>query len=136
MSLQDLRAAIPTGNARPILDEIAAALDRLLSTGAPTVIDLGALPFTEGDERVLEAALGAGELRAELSALGTSQVVETGTPGVWRIDHADPAGAPLSRFVEVTFMPEILQTQRPDAVDGLARLRATLARHEQEASNG
>ncbi len=126
-SLQELRAHVPTGNAGPVLREIATVLARLLDTGAPTIIDLGALPFSAGDERALDAALGEGEIRATVAVLGTSQVVETGTPGVWRVDHYDQNGETLSRFVEVTFVPEILKTQIPDARDGLARLEAHLA---------
>ncbi|PIE06644.1 MAG: hypothetical protein CSA74_11500 [Rhodobacterales bacterium] len=126
-SLQELRAHVPTGNAGPVLREIATALARLLDTGAPTIIDLGALPFSAGDERALDAALGEGEIRATITVLGTSQVVETGTPGVWRVDHYDQNGETLSRFVEITFVPEILKTQIPDARDGLARLEAHLA---------
>ncbi len=126
-SLKALKAHVPTGNADPILREIATALARLLETGAPTTIDLGALPFSAGDEKALDAALGEGEIRATVAVLGTSQVVETGTPGVWRVDHYDQNGETLSRFVEITFVPEILKSQAEDARDGLARLEADLA---------
>jgi len=127
LSLRTLREHVPTGNAGPVLREIAAALARLVETGDPTTIDLGALPFSAGDEKALDAALGAGEVRATVEALGTSDVTETGIPGVWRIDHFDQAGETLSRFVEITYVPEILMTQRGDAADGLARLEADLA---------
>ena len=40
-SIQELRAHVPTGNAAPLLQEIATALARLLETGQPTTIDLG-----------------------------------------------------------------------------------------------
>lgn len=121
-ALAELRSHIATGNARPILQEIHAALKDLLTTGRATTIDLGALPFAAGDERILDEVLGEGELRATLDTMGTSLVQETGIPGVWRIDHFDPKGETLSRFVEITFMPDILKTQRADAEDGLARL--------------
>jgi hydrogenase-1 operon protein HyaF len=122
-----LRAHVPTGNAGPVLQEIATALARLLDTGQITTIDLGALPFSAGDEKALEAALGSGEVRATIDALGASHVHETGIPGVWRIDHFDQQGETLSRFVEITFVPEILKTQAPDAEQGLSRLQAELA---------
>jgi len=126
-SLQNLRDHVPTGNADPILREIATALSRLLDTGEPTLIDLGALPFSAGDERALDAALGTGEVKATVEVLGTTQVHETGTPGVWRVDHYDQQGETLSRFVEVTMIPDILKTQTVDARDGLERLEADLA---------
>jgi hydrogenase-1 operon protein HyaF len=118
---------VPTGNAEPVLQEIATALARLLDTGQTTTIDLGALPFSAGDEKALEAALGKGEVHATIDALGTSHVNETATPGVWRIDHFDQQGETLSRFVEITFVPDILKTQAPDAEQGLSRLQAELA---------
>ncbi len=126
-SIEELRAHIPTGNASPILREIATALARLLDTGEPTTIDLGALPFSAGDEKALDAALGTGEVHATVKALGDSHVTETGIAGVWRIDHFDEKGETLSRFVEVTFVPDILKSQPADAQDGLARLEADLA---------
>ncbi|MCB1350176.1 MAG: hydrogenase expression/formation C-terminal domain-containing protein [Paracoccaceae bacterium] len=126
-SIRALRAHVPTGNAGPVLREIAAALARLLDTGETTTIDLGALPFSAGDEKTLDAALGTGELTARIEALGTSHVTETATPGVWRIDHFDQQGETLSRFVEITLVPDILKTQVPDAVEGLRRLDTYLA---------
>ena len=125
-SIEELRAHIPTGNAGPILREIATALARLLDTGEPTTIDLGALPFSAGDEKALDAALGAGEVHATVKALGESHISETGVSGVWRVDHFDQQGETLSRFVEITFVPDILKSQPDDAVDGLDRLEAGL----------
>ncbi|MCB1337129.1 MAG: hypothetical protein KDK10_06650 [Maritimibacter sp.] len=127
-SLGALKAHIATGNAEPILREIATALAKLLDTGDPTIIDLGALPFSAGDEKRLDAVLGTGELHATLDVLGQSHVTETGIAGVWRIDHFDQQGETLSRFVEVTFCPDILKTQRADAETGLARLEGELQR--------
>lgn len=129
-SMGELKAHVATGNAPPILREIATALARLVDTGEATTIDLGALPFSAGDEKVLDAALGTGELTATLTALGTSQVTETGVPGVWRIDHYDQQGETLSRFIEVTFVPDILKSQRAEVEEGLARLEADLERRD------
>ena len=125
-ALGELRSHMSTGNARPVLAEIAAALETLIATGETTTIDLGAIPFAAGDERQLDAALGTGEVRATLNVMGESHIGETGIAGVWRIDHFDEAGETQSRFVEVTFMPEILKTQREDAEEGLAMLKARL----------
>lgn len=125
-ALDELKSHISTGNARPLLTEIHAALETLLDTGQPTTIDLGAIPFAAGDERLLDEVLGLGEVRATIEALGQSVVQETSIPGIWRIDHFDPRGETLSRFVEITFVPEILKTQHADATAGLARLRAQL----------
>ena len=122
----ELRSYISTGNALPVLHEIAHALVRLLETGEPTTIDLGAIPFAGGDERKMDELLGSGEVRATLDLMGTSHVAETGIAGVWRVDHFGEDGQTLSRFVEVTWVPDILKTQREDAESGLARLTAML----------
>ena len=122
------RLATPfsTGNALPVLAEVAAALDRLLAGGAPTVIDLGAIPFAGGDERMLDEILGPGEVSATLPVMGRSTVRETGIAGVWLIEHLDEEGEILSRFIEVTWIPEILKTDPRDAARGLEVLRARL----------
>ncbi|GKY87343.1 hydrogenase expression/formation C-terminal domain-containing protein [Sinisalibacter aestuarii] len=132
-ALEELRSRISTGNARPVLAEILAALATLLDTGQETVIDLGAFPFAPGDERLLDEVLGTGEVQATLDVLGKSHVQETGIPGIWRIDHFDQRGESLSRFVEITFIPEILKTQRADAEAGLARLTDRLAEFDGRA---
>ncbi len=115
------------GNALPLLHQIRHALTALLTGGTETIIDLGAIPFGPGDEAVLEETLGTGEVHAVLTAMGESHVRETAIPGVWRIDHRDMAGALQSRFVEITMMPDILKTQREDAVRGLKVLEDRLA---------
>lgn len=127
-AVAELRSHISTGNARPVLHEIHAALEALLTTGTETTIDLGAIPFGPGDERLLDSVLGPGEVAATISALGETRVQETGIAGVWRVDHFDEDGETLSRFVEITFMPDILKTQRADAEQALDTLAARLAR--------
>ena len=57
-----------------------------------------------------------------MSVLGESHVYETKIPGVWRIDNLDENGEFQSRFIEVTFTPELLKTQREDAEVGLGLL--------------
>lgn len=125
--MDDVLSFVTTGNAVPVLHEIKHALNQLMTTGETATIDLGALPFAPGDERQLDDILGAGEVDATLTVLGQSHVRETGIPGVWRVDHLDENGEIQSRFIEVTFMPEILKTQRDDAETGLETLTERLA---------
>lgn len=126
--MADVLSFVTTGNAAPVLHEIKYALAALLDGGPATTIDLGAIPFAPGDERVLDDVLGTGEVHAVLSVMGESHVRETSIPGVWRIDHLDANGDTQSRFVEVTYMPDILKTQHEDAQQGLERLEERLAR--------
>ena len=110
------------GNVRPLLNEIAHALDRLLDSGDPTVIDLAGLPFGPGELEELEAELGTGELTAELDALGISRIRETAYPGVWWLEHRNASGQVVGRYIEVTRTPDILISQEPDITAGRARL--------------
>jgi hydrogenase-1 operon protein HyaF len=123
---EEILSFVSTGNAAPLLHEIKHALDELLKNGTESVIDLGAIPFVPGDERILSDVLGEGEVQATLTVLGQSHVRETGIPGVWRVDHLDENGEIQSRFIEITFMPEILRTQREDAQQGLETLKQRL----------
>jgi hydrogenase-1 operon protein HyaF len=118
VQLREAVANLPTGNAPPILAEIHEALGRLVESGTTAVIDLGSIPFTGGDEKVLQDVLGEGEVNAVVNAMGESFVQETEIPGVWRVDHYDQAGSTQSRFIEITFIPDILRTQREDALRG------------------
>jgi hydrogenase-1 operon protein HyaF len=117
---------VGTGNADPILREIRFALAKLVETGETTTIDLGAIPFAAGDERILDGVLGEGEVQAVLSSLGSSRIAETAIGGVWRVDHMDEDGEIESRFIEVTYMPDILCTQEEDAAFGLKELTERL----------
>jgi hydrogenase-1 operon protein HyaF len=124
--IKELMSHVSTGNALPVLNEILHALRKLIETDTPSTIDLGAIPFAAGDERMMDEILGQGEVQAKLDLSGDSLVVETGIAGVWRVDHFDAEGQTQSRFVEVTWIPEILKTQREDAQAGLARLTGRL----------
>jgi hydrogenase-1 operon protein HyaF len=46
---------------------------------------------------------------------------------VWVVSHYDEMGDLKSRFIEVTRMPQILESQPDDIADGLARLEVKLA---------
>lgn len=133
--MADILSFVGTGNADPVLREIRHALLQLLEHGTENTIDLGAIPFAGGDERILNEVLGDGEVRATLSTMGESLVQETAIPGVWRVDHFDEKGETQSRFIEVTFMPEILKTQRQDAELGLQVLSERLAARDQNNTN-
>jgi hydrogenase-1 operon protein HyaF len=124
--IDDVLSFVSTGNAAPLLHEIKHALGQLLENNVTSTIDLGAIPFAPGDERLLNDVLGVGEVHAALAVMGESHVRETAVPGVWRIDHFDEDGEIQSRFIEITFMPDILKTQRTDAETGLETLSQRL----------
>jgi len=131
-AMDDLMSFAATGNALPLLHEVRHALAELLENNKTAVIDLGAIPFAPGDERVLDSILGEGEVHAVLKTLGESHVRETSIYGVWRVDHMDASGEYQSRFIEVTFLPEILKTHSTDAAAGLGTLTARLEEEDEK----
>jgi hydrogenase-1 operon protein HyaF len=111
-----------TGNVLPILAQIRYALEKLVSAGESTLIDLRALPFGPGDEAELFGRLGRGEVSAELQALGISRIWETEFPGVWVVDHANPEGERLALHIEIAEFPALLRSQPEDMREALERL--------------
>jgi hydrogenase-1 operon protein HyaF len=114
-------------NALPVLHEVRHALRRLVESGESTVIDLHSMPFGPGDEEELLAALGTGEVAAQLDALGESRITETTYPGVWVVDHYNTHGKRIAFQIEVATVPSVLVAQAADMADGLQRLEAALA---------
>lgn len=121
-----VRTEVSSGNIAPLLHEIRHALAELSTSGACNIIDLKGIPLAPGEQETILATLGEGEVRAEIQALGKSEIRETGFPGVWVVTHYDEQGDIKARFIEITRMPQILESQGPDIGEGLARLEALL----------
>jgi hydrogenase-1 operon protein HyaF len=116
-----------TLNVVPLLHEVRHALERLLQGGEPTTIDLGAIPLAPGEFEKIDAALGTGEVRVVLEAMGPSQIYETQFSGVWRITHHNASNEIVGRYIEVTRIPEILLAQETDVRAGLDLLSRKLS---------
>jgi hydrogenase-1 operon protein HyaF len=111
----------------PLLHEVRHALGKLAETGENTTIDLSSLPFGPGDkERFLEV-LGQGEVSATIEAMGSTQVKETGFPGVWLVQYFSVADEVLAEHIEVTRCPSLLITPEQDLADAALALQARLA---------
>ncbi|MEJ2128471.1 MAG: hydrogenase expression/formation C-terminal domain-containing protein [Woeseiaceae bacterium] len=119
-------SSLETGNVEPLLHEIRHALKRLADGEDGTVIDLKRLPLAPGEEERIEETLGTGEVRAEVDALGPTIIQETSYPGVWLITHKNADGVTVARFVEVTYIPELLRSQQADIDAGIDRLEDEL----------
>jgi hydrogenase-1 operon protein HyaF len=128
-SLDDIPVGVEfaTGNVKPLMHEIRHALRRVADGKEGTVIDLRGLPLAPGEEEHIEAALGKGEVRAEIDALGPTEIVETSYAGVWLVKHTNPDGVVVARFIEVTRCPELLKSQEADIERGICRLEKELA---------
>ncbi len=113
---------INTGNDILILHEIRHALDLLIEKNQTTTIDLRSIPMAPGEEAKIEAILGEGEISVKLNALGPSEMVETGIPGVWLVTHYNMEKEVLGKFIEITKVPSLVATQEEDLTEGLAKL--------------
>lgn len=125
-----------TGNDLPILHEIGHALRRLLGQGESTVIDLQAIPMAPGEEQRILQLLGAGEVKAELDTLGSSEVLETAYQGVWSVTHRNTHGETVGKFIEITHCPDILYSQDADIKASIERIGETLSELELKLSGG
>jgi hydrogenase-1 operon protein HyaF len=129
-----------TGNVAPLLHEIRHALERLVDTGEPTVIDLRTIPLAPGEAEAIERVLGEGEVVARLNALGPSVVRETAIAGVWLVTHRNANDEIAGKYIEITKMPAILESQDVDILRGIAelgeRLSQAAAADEGVTSNG
>ena len=115
-----------TGNAPPLLREVAEQMRRLLDNGEPSAIDLSALPLTPADLDWLREKLGSGEISVTLQASGESTLNETACPGVWWVTHHNEQGAVTSQFIEVAFVPELVKAHPQDIQLGLEYLELML----------
>jgi len=124
-----------TGNALPLLHEIAFLLERLARDGASATIDLGSLPMRPGDRAILEGTLGQGEVSAEIQALGATRIRETAIHGVWWVTHCNSGDEVVAEFIEVTHFPAILAAPEEDVREGLSRLREALVDTQSSHAN-
>ncbi|MDJ0957211.1 MAG: hydrogenase expression/formation C-terminal domain-containing protein [Arenicellales bacterium] len=114
------------GNDLPVLNEILHALNELLTHDRQTVIDIKSLPFGPVDEERLSIALGQGEVAATIHTLGESRVTETAYAGIWWVEHRNEQGAVIAKFIEVTYMPDILKAQHEDVIVARQKLKDAL----------
>jgi len=111
-----------TLNVQPILHEIRHALRKFLETGEASIIDLRSIPLAPSEEETLIETLGRGEIHAQLNALGPSEIYETQYVGVWLVTHYNETNSIVSRFIEITEIPDILKSQQEDIASALQRL--------------
>ena len=111
-----------TWNVKPILHEIRHALEKLLNDGETSIIDLRSIPLAPGEEETIINSLGHGEVHARLDVLGSSEIYETRFTGVWLVTHYNEEDSIVSRFIEVTEIPDVLKSQREDVTHALDEL--------------
>jgi hydrogenase-1 operon protein HyaF len=116
-----------SGNARPLLMEIAEMVRTLLDTGKTAAIDLSALPLTPADKEWLKARLGRGEIHVTLEADGRSTLDETACPGVWWVTHLDGRERIIAEFIEVTPVPDLVKAHPQDMKTGLGYLEEVIS---------
>lgn len=117
-----------TGNITPLLHEIRHALLQWLQKRREATIDLRSIPLLPTEQERLLNLLGVGEIQAQFTAMGKSEVTETRYPGVWVVTHYDESDKVLSRFIEITNVPQLLRSHPDDMLESYDQLEALLAR--------
>jgi hydrogenase-1 operon protein HyaF len=115
-----------TQNVKPLLHEIKHALESLIENGETSIIDLRSIPLAPGEEEKILDTLGQGEVNAQLDALGKSEIIETKYAGVWVVTHYNDENNIISRFIEVTTIPNILSSQTEDIMAAYSSLTLDL----------
>lgn len=116
-----------TGNARAVLSEVDTLLDSLLRTGEGGMVDVRGLPLSVADRRWLLEQLGKGEVEIHMDLGGRSCILETAYPGVWWIEHRDERDNPVSEFIQVAYVPELISAHPDDVESGLEYLRSRIS---------
>jgi hydrogenase-1 operon protein HyaF len=122
----------PTRNILPLLHEVKHALHNLINIDEPTIIDLRSIPLAPGEEDKILCTLGRGEIQAHLEALGPSEIIETAYAGVWIVTHYNNENEVISRFIEISKIPDILASQSEDITTAYKRLTSDLEHTEME----
>jgi hypothetical protein len=110
----------------PILHELVAMHKTLLSSGQSNILDLRHEPLDVEEITALKELLGQGEINANLTALGSTNISETSVSGVWWITHFNQEGNILSEAIEITTCPEMLKTFPEDLEPALVKLQDKL----------
>jgi hydrogenase-1 operon protein HyaF len=121
-------------NVKPLLNEVKHALNNLIKNNESTVIDLRSIPLAPGEEEKILNTLGCGEVHAQLNALGPSEIIETQYAGVWIVTHHNDENEIISRFIEITTMPDILRSQKEDVIAAYNDLATRLEDNSVEKS--
>lgn len=116
-----------SGNAWPLMLEIAEMVRSLVNTGETAAIDLSALPLTPADKEWLRERLGSGQIHVTLDAEGLSTLDETACPGVWWITHRDTRERVMAEFIEVTLVPDLVKAHPEDIKIGLEYLEGVIS---------
>ena len=120
-----------TWNVMPLLHEVKHAMGRLINQNETSVIDLRSIPLAPGEEDKILNLLGQGEIQSQLNALGLSEIIETQYAGVWIVTHYNDEDDIIGRFIEVTFIPEILRSQEEDVLESYKHLAEMLASNQE-----
>jgi hydrogenase-1 operon protein HyaF len=108
-----------------VMSEVQEALTALARDGASHVIDLRRLPHLGPDSYAfLKEALGAGEVSALVSSVTPVEIAETGFPGVWWVTYRRASEDISTVMIEVSFVPNILITNKAQVEAGVRRLAA------------
>jgi hypothetical protein len=107
--------APPGSTAKAVFSETTTRLERLLVQNETYTIDLRFMKSMPDERAQLAELLGRGEVSAEVTSVGRSEVFETAIPCVWLVRHYNSEAELVSEQLEITDIPEILASDRQAA---------------------
>jgi hydrogenase-1 operon protein HyaF len=112
-----------------ILGELAQSVNRLVTTGEKSVIDLRVRGqgLSPDEMQPLRTRLGKGEVSARFVGNGHIDIEETAYPGIWWMSYFDANAQLETQQIEVSWFPTLLKAQTPDVKKGAERLAVELA---------
>jgi hypothetical protein len=113
----------------PILHQLVEMHKTLISTGQSNILDLRHEPLELDEIAALKDLLGQGEINANLTALGSTNISETSISGVWWVTYYNPDGKVMSEFIEITTCPEMLKTHPQDLELAQVKLQDKLTQY-------
>jgi hypothetical protein len=127
--------AMLSAQARAVLGEIAAALERLSDTGEGRVIFINRMALSQDDRQAIRDILGEGSVRINIeNTAEPAEWLESGVSGVWYGVFYNQSRNPLLETIEVAFFPQVAAVQPEDLRQGITDLSRQLA--EVDGSEG
>lgn len=121
MNDEDLLNSEEIMNAPFIVEEIILALKNLLERDETHTIYINKLPLTKKDRELLNSILGKYQIKAVIeSKRNKVEYRETAINGVWLgIFFGEDEKKPILETIEITYIPELLKSQKEDIQNGL-----------------
>jgi hypothetical protein len=113
--------------AKAVLAELAAALERLLTLGETWTIFIDKMALTRPDREAIREFLGQGSIRIKMeNTAEPAEWLESGVSGVWYGVVFNQSNSPILETIEVAFFPQLAAVQTEDLKQAVANFKQSL----------